>query len=213
MLENGLRNSSVSSWLEIVPRLISRLHHPEPYVQNSITELLERIAQRKPDEVVFAVVVALTKADHQIEAGLRYFDANEHSRTLSSTTMSKQQATLQRIRNNLSPIVVKDVEIVLHELRRKTLPWDELELGSLTKHYWRKLVKAPSSARCRRTSQRLLYSETCCSYKAALLSFPFFLHGEKFERDKFEERNLEISFGPQVRGAAHAACLVNGRAR
>jgi len=122
--------------------------------------LLERIAQQKPDEVVFAVVVALTKADHRIEAGLRYLDANEHLQTLSSTTMSEQQATLQRIRNNLSPIAIKDDEIVLHELRRITLPWDELELGSLTRHYWRKLVKAPSSARCRRTSQKVARLES-----------------------------------------------------
>ena len=118
-----------------MPQLFSRLHHPEPYVRNAITELLERIAQQKPDEVVFAVVVALTKADHRIEAGLRDFDANEHAQTLSSTTMSEQQAALQRIRNNLSPIVVKDVEVVVHELRRITLLWDELWLGSLTQHY------------------------------------------------------------------------------
>ncbi|CBY37429.1 unnamed protein product, partial [Oikopleura dioica] len=106
VLENGLRNSSVSSWLEIVPQLFSRLHHPEPYVRNAITELLERIAQQKPDEVVFAVVVALTKADHRIEAGLRDFDANEHAQTLSSTTMSEQLARLaeeaKRLNSNAS---------------------------------------------------------------------------------------------------------------
>ena len=50
VLEEGLRNSSVESWLEIVPQLFSRLHHPEPYVRTAITELLERIAQQRPDE-------------------------------------------------------------------------------------------------------------------------------------------------------------------
>jgi PI-3-kinase-related kinase SMG-1 len=47
VLEDGLRNSSVTAWLEIVPQLFSRLHHPEPYVRTAITELLERIAEER----------------------------------------------------------------------------------------------------------------------------------------------------------------------
>ena len=77
VLEDGFRNSAVSAWLEIVPQLFSRLHHPEPYVRNAITQLLERIASERPDDVVFAVVVASNKTDSRIEASLRDLNTTE----------------------------------------------------------------------------------------------------------------------------------------
>ena len=142
MLEEGLRNSSVTAWLEIVPQLFSRLHHPEPYVRTAITELLERIAEERPDEVVFAVVVASTKTDQRIEVGLRDLEDQEEGFRDSSQAKDQSQGpgneqtvALERIRNKLSRIVVQDVELVVKELRRITLLWDELWLGSLNQHH------------------------------------------------------------------------------
>ena len=134
VLEDGFRNSAVSAWLEIVPQLFSRLHHPEPYVRNAITQLLERIASERPDDVVFAVVVASNKTDSRIEASLR--DLNTTEELLESEqNQDDQLQSLNKIRSKLSTIVVNDVELVVRELRRITLLWDELWLGSLNQHY------------------------------------------------------------------------------
>ena len=134
VLEDGFRNSAVSAWLEIVPQLFSRLHHPEPYVRNAITQLLERIASERPDDVVFAVVVASNKTDSRIEASLR--DLNTTEELLEQEqNQDDQLQSLNKIRSKLSTIVVNDVEHVVRELRRITLLWDELWLGSLNQHY------------------------------------------------------------------------------
>ena len=59
----------------------SRLHHPEPYVRNAITELLERIASERPDDVVFAVVVASNKTDARIDASLRSLNEEKEEKS------------------------------------------------------------------------------------------------------------------------------------
>ena len=98
VLEDGFRNSAVSAWLEIVPQLFSRLHHPEPYVRNAITQLLERIASERPDDVVFAVVVASNKTDSRIEASLR--DLNTTEELLESEqNQDDQLQSLNKIRS------------------------------------------------------------------------------------------------------------------
>ena len=132
VLEDGFRSSSVSAWLEIVPQLFSRLHHPEPYVRAAITQLLERVASERPDDVVFAVVVASNKTDARIEASLRDFNQNDE---LKESKVNDQADSLEKIKSKLSKTVVADVELVVRELRRITLLWDELWLGSLNQHY------------------------------------------------------------------------------
>lgn len=41
----------------IIPQLFSRLNHPEPYVRQSISDLLCRVAQGAPHLIVFPAVV------------------------------------------------------------------------------------------------------------------------------------------------------------
>lgn len=53
----------------IIPQLFSRLNHPEPYVRQSISDLLCRVAQAAPHLIVFpAVVGSLTlKVGHELQ--------------------------------------------------------------------------------------------------------------------------------------------------
>ena len=86
-------------------------------------------------KVVFAVVVASTKSDQRIEAGLRDLDDVEDQEKIEKSNLTEQTAALQRIKSKLNNVVVQDVELVVKELRRITLLWDELWLGSLNQHH------------------------------------------------------------------------------
>jgi hypothetical protein len=55
--------------------------------------------------------------------------------TTATDSTSQQLAALERIKSKLNRIVVQDVELVVKELRRITLLWDELWLGSLNQHH------------------------------------------------------------------------------
>ena len=81
------------------------------------------------------MVVASTKSDQRIEAGLRDLDDVEDQEKIEKSNLSEQTAALQRIKSKLNNVVVQDVELVVKELRRITLLWDELWLGSLNQHH------------------------------------------------------------------------------
>ena len=81
------------------------------------------------------MVVASTKSDQRIEAGLRDLDDVEDQEKVEKSNLSEQTAALQRIKSKLNNVVVQDVELVVKELRRITLLWDELWLGSLNQHH------------------------------------------------------------------------------
>ena len=63
---------------------------------------------------------------------MRDFNQNDE---LKENKANDQTDSLEKIRSKLSPTVVADVELVVRELRRITLLWDELWLGSLNQHY------------------------------------------------------------------------------
>ena len=115
----------------------------------AITQLLERVASERPDDVVFAVVVASNKTDARIEASLRDFNQNDE---LKENKANDQADSLEKIRSKLSPTVVSDVELVVCELRRITLLWDELWLGN--QHYAdiQKRLKMKKPNDCRQIS-------------------------------------------------------------
>ena len=81
------------------------------------------------------MVVASTKSDQRIEAGLRDLDDVEDQEKIEKSNLTEQTAALQRIKSKLNNVVVQDVELVVKELRRITLLWDELWLGSLNQHH------------------------------------------------------------------------------
>ncbi|XP_054706809.1 serine/threonine-protein kinase SMG1-like [Uloborus diversus] len=57
VLEDGLADTPTAPWRGIIPQLFSRLNHPEPYVRQSISDLLCRVAQGAPHLIVFPAVV------------------------------------------------------------------------------------------------------------------------------------------------------------
>ncbi|KFM68139.1 Serine/threonine-protein kinase SMG1, partial [Stegodyphus mimosarum] len=57
VLEDGLAETPTAPWRGIIPQLFSRLNHPEPYVRQSISDLLCRVAQAAPHLIVFPAVV------------------------------------------------------------------------------------------------------------------------------------------------------------
>lgn len=46
----------------IIPQLFSRLSHPEPYVRQSVSELLCRVAHEAPHLVVYPAVIGSSSA-------------------------------------------------------------------------------------------------------------------------------------------------------
>ncbi|XP_076329859.1 serine/threonine-protein kinase Smg1 isoform X2 [Tachypleus tridentatus] len=183
VLEKGLAKTPTAPWRGIIPQLFSRLSHPEPYVRQSISDLLCRVAQASPHLIVFpAVVGCLTskaRVNLQQDTSCDFFEPYL-SQGLAAETGSHDLVTLPDnqdlpksipgvvsdeedseedsqntaiMQNCFSALVetlgrqdartIAEVKTLVHELRRITLLWDELWLGTLTLHH---------SEMCRRVS-------------------------------------------------------------
>nr|CAB3266393.1 serine/threonine-protein kinase SMG1 [Phallusia mammillata] len=152
-LKNGIATAPTSPWRGIIPQLFSRLNHPEPYVQLSIAELLCRVAVQSPHLIIYPVVVATTRSDpraHNIlRTALDEQDTEEDedgSAELEKMRIQEEEAAgeetgmnccYKRVLQALSQqneATVRDVQLLVVELRRITLLWDELWLGTLNQH-------------------------------------------------------------------------------
>ncbi|XP_022255031.1 serine/threonine-protein kinase SMG1-like, partial [Limulus polyphemus] len=183
VLEKGLAKTPTAPWRGIIPQLFSRLSHPEPYVRQSISDLLCRVAQASPHLIVFpAVVGCLTskaRVNLQQDTSCDFLEPYL-SQGLAAETGSHDLVTLPDnqdlpksipgvvsdeedseedsqntaiMQNCFSALVetlgrqdartIAEVKTLVHELRRITLLWDELWLGTLTLHH---------SEMCRRVS-------------------------------------------------------------
>lgn len=134
VLEQGLATTPTEPWKAIIPQLFSRLNHHEPYVRKRVSELLCRVAENASDLIIFPAVVgsaqksssSLTMADF---TDLQCDDSNQDANLTFcfnslSDTLSKQ-----------SPETVNQVQILVKELRRITLLWDEIWTVSLSHIY------------------------------------------------------------------------------
>ncbi|XP_067130817.1 serine/threonine-protein kinase SMG1 [Centruroides vittatus] len=172
VLEKGLAETPTAPWRGIIPQLFSRLNHPEPYVRQSISDLLCRVAQASPHLIVFpAVVGSLTikkGSGIQEEATSGIFsscfsedldetgaisDLEHPSPDLPSTSSpmisddesEEEQQKAAIMQNCFTALVetlarqdahtIAEVKNLVHELRRITLLWDELWVGTLTLHH------------------------------------------------------------------------------
>lgn len=172
VLEKGLAETPTAPWRGIIPQLFSRLNHPEPYVRQSISDLLCRVAQASPHLIVFpAVVGSLTikkGSGIQEEAASGIFsscfsqdldeagaisDLEHPSPDLPSTSSpmisddesEEEQQKAAIMQNCFTALVetlarqdshtIAEVKNLVHELRRITLLWDELWVGTLTLHH------------------------------------------------------------------------------
>lgn len=57
MMQQGLASTPSQCWTNIIPQLFARLNHPEPYIRQSISKLLCRIAKEYPHLIIYPAVV------------------------------------------------------------------------------------------------------------------------------------------------------------
>uniref|UniRef100_A0A2S2R2K0 non-specific serine/threonine protein kinase n=1 Tax=Sipha flava TaxID=143950 RepID=A0A2S2R2K0_9HEMI len=156
-LEEGLSNTPTQPWRSIIPQLFSRLSHPEPYVRRTVSELLCRLAIDVPHLITFPAVVgsdtglrtinempssSLLKSSKEIgdeTISVRdEFDSTEEDDDELKIGQDEQAMVLEdcfhSMVNTLSKQageMISEVRVLVSELRRITLLWDELWLGTL----------------------------------------------------------------------------------
>ncbi|KAK0173761.1 hypothetical protein PV328_006909 [Microctonus aethiopoides] len=162
VLETGLSTTPTRPWKEIIPQLFSRLSHPESYVRTRVSELLCRVAENSPHLITFPTVVGAV-SDHRTdfnELPARYerndnspndfdFDEDDVDPTITTTSSSEHDshddehkcfmdACFAQLADCLSNGIqdsVNHVKILVKELRRITLLWDELWLATFCQHH------------------------------------------------------------------------------
>ncbi|KAM8720143.1 hypothetical protein ACLKA7_006229 [Drosophila subpalustris] len=129
VLEQGLKTTPIGPWKVIIPQLFSRLNHHEPYVRKSVCALLCRLAESCPQLVTFPAVVG---ANRELQGTpLPLTSAN----TPAEITSSSCYACLLGALSKQSPEVVQHVQLLVKELRRVCLLWDEYWIHSLAHIY------------------------------------------------------------------------------
>lgn len=142
-LEEGLTDTPTAPWRGIIPQLFSRLNHPEAYVRRSIQKLLSRLARDYPHLIVFpAVVGALPEPPGGIGGTSALFGGATASP--ASETTEDEGTTSVLMRESYIALVdtlaaddaqtITQVRLLVGELRRITLLWDELWVGALNVH-------------------------------------------------------------------------------
>ncbi|CAK8695398.1 unnamed protein product [Clavelina lepadiformis] len=149
-LKKGFASTPTAPWKGIIPQLFSRLNHPESYVRQSIVDLLCRVALQSSHLIVYPVVVATMQSDPRANSGLgisleEQEDIEEEAENeknkqeelsapeeMGATNSCNQQVIQTLMEEDQS--MVRDVQLLVTELRRITLLWDELWLGTLNQH-------------------------------------------------------------------------------
>lgn len=142
-LEEGLTGTPTAPWRGIIPQLFSRLNHPEAYVRRSIQKLLSRLARDYPHLIVFpAVVGALPEPPGGIggtgalQGGATtapVADGSEDEGTTSALMRESYVALVDTLAADDAQTITQ-VRLLVGELRRITLLWDELWVGALNVH-------------------------------------------------------------------------------
>ncbi|XP_011689275.1 PREDICTED: serine/threonine-protein kinase SMG1 [Wasmannia auropunctata] len=161
VLEAGLSTTPTAPWKEIIPQLFSRLSHPEAYVRTQVSELLCRVAENTPHLIMFPAVVGAVSGQKKIYDKVVYekpddSDNNSQNNDIELNEGEEETAAQQAIACNdqqhesfmdsyFSQLVdclsnriqdsVVQVKVLVKELRRITLLWDELWLATLCQHH------------------------------------------------------------------------------
>lgn len=150
VLEAGLASTPTQPWKAIIPQLFSRLNHPESYVRRRVSELLCRIAEDAPHLITFpAVVGAVEGGVSQLELAEMTlpkdylsqttdlqeedFDTDTENEIVSNVLNSCFMSMVETL-SKQAPETITQVQLLVKELRRITLLWDELWLGTLLQH-------------------------------------------------------------------------------
>lgn len=123
----------------IIPQLFSRLNHHEPYVRKRVSELLCRVARDSPHLIIFPTVVGAAQEQRVNITELSSLSSGQHYDT-QSTTHSALTICFNSLLDALSKQAsehqqVQQVQLMVRELKRITLLWEELWLSSLSQVY------------------------------------------------------------------------------
>lgn len=129
----------------IIPQLFSRLNHPESYVRGSVSDLLCRLAVDAPHLVLYPAIVGCTKPDFKTEpskddlltggSSQEEDNGTEEAADQSTDILQNRFTALVSTLSNQNPEMINEVQLLVHELRRITVLWDELWLGTLNQHH------------------------------------------------------------------------------
>ncbi|XP_031628998.1 serine/threonine-protein kinase Smg1 [Contarinia nasturtii] len=135
VLEHGLETTPTSPWKIIIPQLFSRLNHHEPYVRKRVSELLCRVARDSPHLIIFPAVVGAAQEQRVNFTDLSTFSANgDRTQTPNSALTTCFNSLLDTLSKQASE-QVQQVQLMVRELKRITLLWEELWLSSLSQVY------------------------------------------------------------------------------
>ncbi|XP_068152496.1 serine/threonine-protein kinase Smg1 [Drosophila tropicalis] len=136
VLEQGLRTTPIAPWKVIIPQLFSRLNHHEVYVRKSVCDLLCRLAESHPQLVIFpAVVGANREVPKEKSANSREATAVTTSTALPNLKEDCCYGYLIGALHQQFPEEVQHVQLLVKELRRVCLLWDEYWIHSLVRIY------------------------------------------------------------------------------
>ncbi|XP_050074132.1 serine/threonine-protein kinase Smg1 [Anopheles maculipalpis] len=147
VLEEGLATTPSEPWRVITPQLFSRLAHHEPYVRRRVSELLCRVAKDAPHLIIFpAVVGSVQEEPSQLavvdvlrdgveEVSSRIDEPVDQSQAHGASGLGFCFNVLLDILSREIPDTVKQVQTLVHELRRISLLWEELWVVSLQQIY------------------------------------------------------------------------------
>ncbi|XP_062590366.1 serine/threonine-protein kinase SMG1-like isoform X1 [Saccostrea cucullata] len=154
VLESGLASTLTTPWKGIIPQLFSRLSHPELYVRQSISDLLCRVAHDAPHLIVYPAVVGssskmddtdtkregllneyLTKQLDEEEDEDKSQGEDSEEGDVTNTMLQNCLASIVEALSYNNPVMIREVKQLVHELRRITLLWDELWLGTLNQQH------------------------------------------------------------------------------
>ena len=146
----GMSSTPSAQWTGIIPQLFSRLNHPVPIVKQRISDLLARISESFPHLIIFPAVVGSLTTGTQTSQTLNNIFAGtvmdksldnsqdeneeEEENAPSNLEMVNAHAKIVDVLKKKSPTAIDQVTVLVGELRRVTLLWDELWLGTLVQN-------------------------------------------------------------------------------
>lgn len=137
-IRNGFSDDFFLSLFQIIiPQLFSRLNHHEPYVRKRVSELLCRVARDSPHLIIFPAVVGAAQDKQRVNiTEFSSFSGNENRDTQSPN--SALTICFNKLLDTLSKQAseqVQQVQLMVRELKRITLLWEELWLSTLSQVY------------------------------------------------------------------------------
>ena len=121
--DSGLAGAPARAWRGVVPQLLARLAHPEPSVRQHVKALLVSIGSSLPQLVLYPVLVGVETADGGgVEAG---------GAEAGGASARPELLAICRELQAQAPQLVSELKLVISELRRITLLWEEQTMDTL----------------------------------------------------------------------------------